>query len=411
MKANIVVKKVIEIFSIVSLFSLFVFLSSCNDLPTDLGYNLIQDTLNVKVITSDDTTIIVGTEIPKYAPSAVNATKILCGNSNGIKALSVFRFGNIPDSLSYLKESDIISAELFLFPSRYALGDTLNQNYSFSVKKVEQYWSVSSDWDSISVAGFFGRDIASYSGSIPLKDTMEKITINIDKKMIPEWFKLRTDTNAAVINWGIALIPDDGSNVVHSFGGEGVSATATNSPVMKIVYTNSNSKIDSVFLYTGLNASFIKYPKFNDNDIVIQSGLDVRTNLSFDISMIPQFSGISKMELLLTLDTTKSYFGNLKAKTAFRIDFVSDSTGPRGSYYYYAEKTDTLSNVFKCVSVTSAAELWNRFSGKGKLQIRAVDFESQFQRLDKMVFYGNDCPDPKKRPKVKIIYSTNFKKH
>jgi hypothetical protein len=125
--------------------------------------------------------------------------------------------------------------------------------------------------------------------------------------------------------------------------------------------------------------------------------------------MIPRFSGIAKMELELTLNTAKSSFGNLKPKEFFRIDFLSDTLGAQASYYYYADKTDSNSVVYKCSSITSAAQLWNRYSGKGILQMRSPDFDSQFQRLDKFVFYGLNDPDPAKRPRVKVIYSTQSK--
>lgn len=413
MNINRFKKKLPQVVSAIFFFSFLVFLSSCNDLPTDVGSVLVGDTVNIKVLTNLDTTLLYATSIPNYSPSALNATKILCGRAHDIETISIIRFGYLPDSLDYLTEDDIVSSELFMYPRRYALGDTLNANFGFKLKKVENYWGVQANWDSISVPGFFGREVGSYSGPIKLQDTMDRIKIDLEKKLITDWFKLRTDTVAAVVNWGIAMVPDANSNVVYTFGGEGISSSSSsnNPPIIKVVYKNKNKQnaLDSIYLYTGINASFVNYPKFPNDEIVIQSGLDVQTLLHFDLSMIPTFSGIAKMELELTLNKDKSYFGNLKPKEYFRIDFVSDSLGAKSSNYYFADKLDSNSSVYKCSSITSAAELWNRYSGKGKLIIRGADLEQQFQRLDKFVFYGLDDPDLDKRPRVRVVYSTQTK--
>lgn len=387
------------------------FLISCNEAPTDTGYNLINDTISVNVVTSDTTQLIYKTDTKSFSPCVANANVLFCGKSDNIQAASIIRFAYLPDSLSYLKESDIVSAKLTLFPNRYALGDTNNANFSFTLKKVENYWSVNANWDSISVPGFMSRDVGIYSGKILLQDTIPAITIDIDKKLITEWFQLKTDTLAAVVNWGVALIPAQSSNVIYSFGGEGISQTTDKIPTLQIIYNDSTAHLDTLYLYAGLNAAFLNSTSNNNDDIVIQGGFDIRTNLYFNINQIPPFANISKMELDLTLNKEKSLIGNDTLKTLFRIDFVSDTTKSMyGNYYYYAVKSDSLSDVYSCVSVTSAAQVWNRFDGKGILQIGAADFASQYQVLDKLVFYGINDPDPAKRPKVRIVYTKQSKR-
>jgi hypothetical protein len=397
--------KSLKVISTISFIAVLFFLASCNDLPTEVGYNLLGDTISIKVITNNDYPVLYDTKVPNPSSSGFNATKIFCGKANGITASSIVRFGNIPDTLSYLTEADIQSVEISVFPKRYAFGDTVAASFGFKIKKVEKFWSVEANLDTISVPDFFGREIGNYSGSIALKDTMPKIVINLDKSLITDWFKLRTDTSKAVVNYGIGLIPDNNCNVIYTFGGEGISKTENNPPIIKVIYKNKEAKLDSIYLYTGINANFFDMPKYGEDDIVFQSGLDAKTNLYFDISNIPPFTSIAKMELELTLNREKSYFGNMKPKEYFRIDFVSDSSGAKSSNFYYADKLDSNSFVYKCSSITSAAQIWNRFSGKGILQIRGADFEQQFQRLDKFVFYGLNDPDTNKRPKVKVVYS------
>jgi len=398
---------------VVSFFlSILLFLSSCNDLPTDIGSNLMNDSVAVFSITNVDTTILYNTTIPEFKDIGFNTTYNFCGKANDIEALTLVRFGNLPDTLDYLTADDIVSAQLFLYPNRYAFGDTNNAVYSFSVKKVENYWSDSANWDSVHTAGFMGKTLGTHSGAIKLQDTMERVAIDLDKSFIPEWFQLRTDTSVAapVINWGIALVPDNSSNVVYTYGGEGISTATDNiAPVMKVLYHNKESELDSIYLYTGINATFFKAPEIPKDEILFQGGMNIKTNLYFDLSMIPQNSAIASMVLEFTLDKTKSFFGNLGTIEYFQLSYMIDSVTASDQYYYYVDKQDSNKVLFRCNSVTSAAELWNRDTGKGILQLSSADFEHSYGRLDRYVFYGINDPDPSKRPKVRVIYTKQTK--
>lgn len=383
--------------------SIFI-LYACNEKPTDVAYDLISDTVSIKIISHSDTNLIYGLEREVKSQCAFNTANFFIGKSNGTEVFSAIRFGYLPDSISYIKESDIESVTLFLFPGRYALGDTLSPNFGFSIKKVENYWSSNANYDSLSAAGMLSYDIGSFEGKIDLLDTMKSLEIPLNKKIITDWLQRRTDTNAYIVNWGIALIPNFGSNVVHSFNGQGVGSVLL--PGLKIVFQNKENKKDTVNLDAAITCSFIKYPKFDDDKIVFQGGLDVRTNLKFDLSMIPPFAGISKMDMQFTIDKENSIIGNLKQVEDFRVDFLPDTSKKLfGSYYYYMEASDTNLTKYYCPSITSAAELWNRNDGKGKLQVRGSDMESLYRRLDRYVFHGSNDADTNKRPKLRVIYT------
>lgn len=379
-------------------------LYSCNEKPTDVAYDLISDTVSIKIISHSDTNLIYGTERLLKSQCGFNTGNFFVGYAKETQVFSVIRFGYLPDSISYLGESDIQSVTLYLFPGRYALGDTINPQFGFKIKKVENYWSSNANYDSLSASGMLSYEVGSFDGKINLQDTMKTIEIELNKKIVADWLQRRTDTNAYVINWGIALIPNSNSNVIHSFNGQGVGSVLL--PGLKIIYKDKNNKIDTVNLDGAITASFIKYPKFDDDKIVFQGGLDVRTNLKFDLSMIPPFSGISKMDMQLTLDKDNSIIGNLKQVEDFRIDFLPDTSKKLfGGYFYYMEASDTNLTKYYCPSLTSAAELWNRNDGKGKLQVRGSDMEALHRRLDRYVFHGINDADTNKRPKLRVIYT------
>lgn len=382
----------------------FFLLYACNEKPTDIAYDLISDTISIKIISHSDTNLIYGLERDIKSQSGFNTGNFFVGNAKGTETFSVIRFGYLPDSISYINESNIESVTLYLFPSRYALGDTLNPSFGFKIKKVENYWSADANYDSLMAAGMISYEIGSYEGKIDLLDTMNSIEISLNKKIIVDWLQRRTDTNAYVVNWGFALLPYSNTNVIHSFNGQGVGSVLL--PGLKIIFKDKNNELDTVNLDAAITNTFIKYPKFDDDKIVFQGGLDVRTNLKFDLSMIPPFAGISKMDMQLTIDKDNSIIGNLKQIEDFRIDFLPDTSKKLfGNYYYYMEASDTNLTKYYCPSVTSAAELWNRNDGKGKLQVRGSDMESLYRRLDRYVFYGITDPDTNKRPKVRVIYT------
>jgi len=97
-------------------------------------------------------------------------------------------------------------------------------------------WTAAANWDSINTPNFMDYQIASYNQKITLEDTMAIIIIDLDKKIIPEWFQLQPDTNIAIVNYGIALIPDDNSSIINTFGAEGINVEESlKSPSLRII--------------------------------------------------------------------------------------------------------------------------------------------------------------------------------
>jgi hypothetical protein len=382
------------------------FFYACNEGPTEVGYNFLQDTTLIKKITSDDTTLIYDLKTQTRSPMLFNMGRMFVGKANGIEAISIIRFADIPDTLSYLKESDIVSVTLYFSPERYAIGDTINGANPFIIKKVNLPWAENATWDSISVPNFMGYQIGSYDKKITLKDTMAVESISLDAKFVPEWLQLRPDTNVAVINYGIALIPQDNSTIINSIGAEGISTEyAGISPTLEIIYKDKNNEQDTLYLNSGINTSFFKLDNYDKNDIVIQGGVDLQTDLYFDVSMLPPFSGINKVQLELTLNPQKSYCGNFTQSKEIMISYVNDTLNPAATYSYYAGPEDTTSNVYIAKSITSAIQLWNRGKGKGILRLSPYEFVDHYQKLDRWVFYGINEQDSTKRPRVKIYYN------
>ncbi len=386
------------------------FLSSCNEDPTSLGYSLVKDTVELVAVNTDDYKMIANENTYFFPLNFINPGFSLIGRTSDTKSGVLMRFGNIPDSLGYLTESDIVSSEITLTPHRYALGDTATSNsLSFGIHEVNKSWVLETPVDEFFAGSLYeSSPFASFSGSLARKDTMDKITLAFKKSLAVDWFKKQAGKIDTV--WGIALVPDAASTIINQFYGSG--GGKTNEPILTVIYNDKNNKLDTLILRSSLEKNFSQGPKPADDRLVVQGALSYRTRLDFDISFIPKFAGIHKAELQLTLDTTQSFSGNFPLDTILRLDYFNnfaDELAGNKPIFYYAGRREPGSNKFIVPSVTSALTYWNRRNGQGTFTVGFENALGQY-RLNKLSFYKSDNPDPNKRPKLIVIYSVLNKK-
>lgn len=391
------------------IFSFSIFFNSCNDLPTELALNLVYDTVNVYPITSSEVNFITSSKINLFRQNRLNTGVLFCGKSDNIRALSLIRFGDIPDSLGYVTSDRILSATLTLKPKRYTFGDSINGSMAFKIYKVQKLWTISVSWDSLMnndiPTDYFDltSELGYWSGKMQLKDTMDPITIDLDKNIIAEWFKLHSDS---LPDYGIGLIPDFSSNIIYTFNEQVAGATSDLRPKIKVIYKNKNDENDSVTFKSAMGSAFIDDSKPDDNTITIQGSVCYGSQLFFDVSYFPYLSSIHLAELILTLDPSRSYKGNLPLDSTLSILLISsDSVTGDTLRSYYAQRISGT-DKFRVSSMSSAVEFWNRNAKKGYLLFLPEGFINEFQEFERLVFYGPEEPDSSKKPRLRIIYST-----
>ncbi len=402
------------ILQFVTAIAALVLLSACNDKPTDVGISFIADTVGVHSLSSDDSTLILSAEDYFTSTSIINAGRLFVGKNGSVSAISIIRFGDIPDTMNYVKESDIESATLYIYPTRYATGDTTGGKMSFKIKKVAGAWTEKAEWDSLFVPGFMeSATLGSFSDAIKLKDTRPVIGISLDKKLIPEWLKQRPDTAAHVVNYGIALVPDESSTIINSFSADaiGSSGSSTKSFIKVIFHNTRKNARDTMTFTSAIDASFISKPTNTAGYINVQAGTSIYSILRFDVSCIPQFSGIHKAELEMTVAPEKCKFGNFGIDGTVRLDLVTTPADSVPINYYFAGPSTADTLKYYVPSIASSVEYWTRHGGKGMLLVKPADFTQGYKQLDKMVFYGPSYPDKSKRPRLKIIYSKQMRQN
>ncbi len=392
-----------------------VIISACNDLPTSISSSLLLDTIAVKPLTSRDTTIITSSNSFIYRIQIFNSGTMFLGKYDDVKGLAMIRFSEIPDTLGNLTVDDIDSATLYIPLLSYALGDSNNTtSLSFKVYKIIKLWTNETNWDSLFTSGSisdyfdYSKVIGTFNGTIIQNDTaMATLSIPLDKNLMIEWFRLQKDTDSAKTIYGIALIPDENSNVIRTLSAQTVSENRTH-PYISVTYKLNNNQYTSI-MNSAIDASCTNADPPETNSLTVQGGVSDRFNLTFDLSMIPDEAAIHAAEIEFTFDTTGSYAGNFGFDSTLDAKLFYDSTNQTNYIEYYGFRLNPTSNIYQFPSITSAIQYFIRHGKKGKLTFMPGTFQTEYRQLDRMKFFNIDAADTTKRPVLRIIYSTRPK--
>lgn len=401
---------------IITIFSFGIFLSSCNENPTSLGFPL--DTLEVMTISSEDEAIITDSE-NQYArlQTMYNRPFFYVGKYNDMTAVSFLRYRFVPDTLTYVDESKIVSVKLNLKPTRYAIGDTVAGNFAFDVYELQKPFTNQTNWEEIYPTGNGGNEVSdffkagkvgSYSGKITLKDTLDAFKADLDKKLIVDWLRFAESTDTTQYSYSFALIPNSGSTFISKLFAPGNStSTVAFDPTIEVIYKNKTDELDTLIIKTAVYSSFVNANKPTDaNKIVVQGGVAMRSLLHFDISKIPAKSSIVKAQLELHIIDEESYAGNRGKDTTLTASM--DSIGVVAYNVPFAAIRESGSTKFVFPSISSAVQKWNLADGKGSLTIYANRNGNDFEEpafLDRYTFHGTKSADVNKRPKLTIFYT------
>lgn len=383
------------------------FLSSCNELPTELTYPLLYDTVSIQAVSSDTINFILSTE-SVYSPARIfNTGAIFVGANNGFRTASLIRFSesNLPDSLDWLTPDRIYDINLELIPNRYVLGDSNLASFSFKVYLIKEFWTNRVTWDSLFNDWMPNNrieltPIGSFSGSLALKDTMDTVFIPLQTSFIIDWIQKNKDS---IPIWGILLAPEPSCNVIYQFKSQYITDIPVPRPRLTVRYRYKDESTRIWHIYSATDASVADVPKLqNSSSLVIQSGYSYWASLQFDVSSIPLFAGIHYAELELTIDPTQTIYGNTGIDSVFvggLFENRSLDTVPIVSFTGYRNGNKVI-----FPKVSTPIEIWAKNKQGGKLYFYSY-YWNDVRSLNRTVFYGLNSSDPRLRPKLKIIYS------
>jgi hypothetical protein len=283
-------------------------------------------------------------------------------------------------------------------------GDSTGQ-LSFNIYRVSLPWDETTlTWDAVQAAGFYEQYVSRGSYSAGAGPDTQSVTISLDTAMVRQW--LATATTTTNTKYGILLVPTSGCSIVRGFNEYGFDSTGYY-PTLQIIAGSPSGTPRDTASYTIAYDTWVGNTEnlaTNPQLIYIQSGVEYRSTLSFDVSFIPRGAVINSANLLLTSDpattrsnrfTTDSTFQlatTLSPSVRTNLDLTSAVTGVRrgGTLLTYS------------ADMTRPVQIWNRLPNYGVTLMPSV-FEERvsFQLL---TFFNEKAP-PSLRPSLKLKYS------
>lgn len=373
-------------------------LTGCENNPNDLGLTFINpnDTAGSKIL---DTTYISSNNYRRYINSN-GSLNMLVGytvlSGNQYYSRSLIQFNGITGSYS---SPTVVSASLRLKYSKYAFKDTTGA-VSFNIYRVNKKFDLTTVTnDSVTSSDIGSTSLGSYTGS---PTNTNAINIPLDNQTMKDWLGYAADTNYSVKNYGLAFVPNSGSNTIKGF----YSGFADDSlkPIITVV-VQTTSSFDTLTFGSSNSVSLSDAPLSaipTSQYFVVQNGIAFRDILKFNFSsQLPANATINEAYLQLTLNSAQSYITS-GTSNQIKVDMVTDSTTKASNdESFYLTRLDSITYT---VRINQIVQRW--ISGLTPNYGVVLRCPSEKINLDNFVFYGPDNTDVSKRPRIRIRYTS-----
>jgi hypothetical protein len=349
-----------------------------------------------------DTTIIADSSwsARRYIPmnSPVN---LLGRTSEGYQAMSMVQFFSLPHRDTIIVESATLTLTAVTW-----YGDS-SGSLAFTAHRIERGWNPETvTWDSVQ-AGFYesGVERGSYSGGAA-PDT-HAIAVPLDTAMVRQWLRrLSTD---AVKNYGVALVPREGSTIVRGLGAMTIDSSSY-WPKLRVVAVNVAGTVRDTASYSGGIDSFVGNQDNLVQDpslIYLQAGVAYRSQVHFPMAGIPRGAIINAAQMDLSFNDAGASLGKfvrdrvVSAQLLVGGSEVTSSAESELSGAYGRPKTEAP-EVYS-FNVRHHAQAWVRGPNYGAL-VRTVN-SSETRSIDRYLFHNERSSDPALRPRLHVTYS------
>jgi len=382
---------------------LIIGLISCDDNPTSLGSNLLpnQDLINVTQINSLDAAFeqkarFYNTDTLDLASS----TKIFLGKNGNVESTMLMKFlFFFPDSIkkAILGDSLVLKNAFIEMQPIYTKGNT-NNSFDFTVHEIAEDWN-SLDFTIANLEALqFNNENVSSNHDFS-NDTL--ITLDLNKALVENWMKLfSSETQEA--NYGVYFNFTNTTDKILGFPAIS-SAEDTRLTRLKLIVEVPNNYTDTLTAIVSSDVHVVKgkLPATNNNNIFVQGGIPIHSNLFVDVSKVPKYSIINKATLKLHVDESESEIGTIKTdylKVALINDYELSKTNT--DYSVINLELDSLS--YYTGDITKYVQEWISTGNNGLKLFTADEVES----LNKIAIYGSENTDLKLRPYLEIVYTS-----
>lgn len=380
--------------SFISAVTIF-FLISCNDSPTDLGVEYLnQDGIGVYKIDSDS--IPQQSNYFKRVISLGSSDQLLLGKAENVTAKTLLRFALIvPDSIKtelVAQNLTVIDAYIEL-TKEYSFGDS-NAVFDYEVYKINNSWS-SSTYTADSLLTFDPVDLSSNREI----DNDSIYSFHFNTSLAMDWLQNYVDTSAAKNN-GVLL--SSTTNTQKVIGFTAFNINGINDPRIRIVVQKQGAYIDTLagIISADISAVFGEAQNTVSENLYIQSSLTSEAKLFFDLSVLPPDAEISSANLTLTVDTVETKTGSSYVNS-LRVYMLTDSLKKEvSSAYLY-----TLSRIGSTFQgqVTEMFKAWNKNSTSNQGML--IKSSGELRGVEIFAIKGSNAANLLERPKLEIVYT------
>lgn len=378
---------------------LFFFVSSCSDIPTDLGSDLLNpDLIGVISFDSQKDSVYQISYSFKKVIALGGASRILIGKADNITANALFVFTFIiSDSLKQLVRSDslnVLSAKVELTPE-YVFGDS-NATFDYSVHKINSSWVSSSFTADSFLSSQFNYEPNDLSSNKVESDSL--YSFDLDANIVKDWLKNQVDTSLAKNN-GIVILPTATTNKIVgfvAFNPEISNDTKVKAVVQKLGTTGQDTL--TAFVLSDVHV-IIGENTVTPERMIVQAGVVSNSYLYFDLSKIPDKAVINYAKLSVELDTLNSKFGSdftnsLQAFLVTNSDSLKVDEKTSESLFKNGKRYEG--------NISAFVRYWLNQKDNQGIILKAGN---ETAGVEKFILKGSSYPVYEERPKLEIVYT------
>lgn len=376
---------------------------SCQDDPGSLGDDLIpdRDRIEIKEINSTDENFDQKSYSYSGDSLGLGASQtVLLGKHSNVESILLTRYiYTLPDSI----EDKILADSINILDSWvemrkvYEIGDA-SGIFGFTANEITSQWtSVGFEADSLDFLQTNPQNVAS-----DIQTTDSTITFKLDNTLLMEWIVANANgTNSSV--YGLIYKPTPETNKVFGFPALSSSISITSLPTIYTIVEAPGVFVDTVTAIPTADIHVIRssYPSVSNNNLVLQAGIPVRTNLWFDVSSMPADVIINEAELVLQYDSLSSSVGTISSDS-LTVSMLSDSAAHKLNENYSSIILRRSGNEYSG-KITGYVQKWLEDPKENQgMQIKVT---VEMRTTNKVELYSSKNDNPALRPRLSIIYT------
>lgn len=377
--------------------------TGCSEDPTEA--NSLAADLPLPGLITKDTTIqaVAGFSVRLYSP--MDGTVNLVGRAGSYSAVTIVQF--TPTTFPIRDTIAVYSARLtFHAVSWYG---TKGAPFGFTVYRVNQAWSpFLLTWDSLQTGSFYDATTQRGSYSETMTADTEAITVSLDTAMVRQWYA--TPSASTTTQFGIVLVPSPSTqNAVRGFVEFGGGDSTSHVPTLQVIAgSRTGPQRDTSYYNLGID-TFVgtdDHSAAPSNLLYVQSGVNYRSAVRFDLSTIPRGAVVNAATLYLDRDPATSRISAFVSDTALAAHIILDTVNLRlidpEDATAFGRRIASSATSFG-FSIRRAAQSWIRGPNYG-VMIR-VPGRSEYSTANLYTFYSPAASSPSVRPRLKLVYS------